>query len=344
MKTRLRNGLVLAFGLCVIGFSIWNNVHKPRVLILQSYDPDYPWTRDINTGLRRVLDGKKDWAIRWYYMDTKRQPWPEYKRNIGIVVRRMVDAWRPDVIIAVDDDAQEYVGKYYCNDPHIKIIFSGVNLGTESYGYDKARNVTGLLERQPLADVKDAILAYARLRGRAEELRIAFIDDQSETVRGDESRIRTFPWAPLRLVSSELVSDFEAYQRAVRKAQKDADIILTSVYRGLQRSPTNRSLVPPTEVVKWVNENATIPMIGSTSFHAEDGGMLAIGTSPFEQGEVPAKLAMEILDQGRKPSELPVQESRQFVVAMRQREIARRDFRLPRVYEAAARSVNKFYP
>jgi len=57
----------------------------------------------------------------------------------------------PDVLIAVDDNAQKYAAKYFVNHPRIKIVFSGINGSVQPYGYDTANNVTGILERNPFA-------------------------------------------------------------------------------------------------------------------------------------------------------------------------------------------------
>ncbi len=48
------------------------NASKPRVMILQSYHPDYAWTREVDVGLKRVVRKWTDYTVTWHYMDTKK--------------------------------------------------------------------------------------------------------------------------------------------------------------------------------------------------------------------------------------------------------------------------------
>jgi hypothetical protein len=124
----------------------WYNMSKPSILILHSYDKDYPWVRDINIGLNRVLNNKYLYQVRWYYMDTKRHPYDNYKESAGIAARNLIEQTQPDVVIAMDDDAQKFVTQFFKNHPKIKIVFGGVNREVKDYGFDQSNNVTGILE------------------------------------------------------------------------------------------------------------------------------------------------------------------------------------------------------
>lgn len=231
---------------------IAHNMSKPRILILQSYGPDYAWTRDIDVGIRRVL-GDGGYVLRWHYMDLKRHPWLESKQSAGVQARHVIDEWQPDVLIAIDDDAQEYAAKYYVNKPGIRtgirIVFAGTNGSVSPYGYDKAGNVTGILERKPLAALRDALLQLGLLtRGG---MRIVEICDASETVKLDHEFIADFDWKPLRYTGAHLLKTYDEWQHAILAADREADVILTTNYRRLSRSATDRTLVPPGEVMAW---------------------------------------------------------------------------------------------
>ncbi|CAK0767007.1 ABC-type uncharacterized transport system, periplasmic component [Gammaproteobacteria bacterium] len=450
-----------ATALAVIAF----NINKPRLLILQSYHRDYAWTRDVDTGIRRILDDKRHYATRWFYMDTKRHPWPDYRKNVGQAARRLIEQWQPDVVLAVDDDAQEYVMKYYVDDPHIRIVFAGVNGEVTPYGYDRANNVTGILERKELQAVKEA-LSLVTVRRRAgsasgttrvepvvqrdrpktvrggetprsgadvrtsscsswdyrwlrsfsrwqnmiqgvtescdeddlvrtfdwspirlanppprmltspwatrreasnrteplpspppvpvtnrtegptsvrPDIRIIHLGDGSESVRSDEVFIRAFDWHPIRLVESRLVQTFPEWQAVVEGAAGRTDFILTTNYRKLTRSATDRTLVPPFEVVSWTLAHSPVPVIGTNGFFVEDGGYFAIGTSPFEQGEVAAKMAVDIIDREIVPRAIPIASTKEFVVFMRGSKMEEIGLHLPRLYESFARATNNYF-
>lgn len=343
MKLRLETWVIAAFLIGSISLLAWFNISKPRVLILHSYDKEYSWVRDVNIGLKRTLDKRRDISIRWHYLDTKRHPSAEYKVKAGITARTLIDKINPDVIIAVDDDAQQYVTRYYLNHPHIKIVFAGVNNEPQTYDFDHASNVTGILERVPLDALKESLLIAAQRNGLKLPLRIRFIGDQSETVKGDEKFFSSYAWAPFKILDSRLVKTFAEWQQVVLESAGKTDFLITSNYRKVMHSDSDPTLVPANELIAWTESHSTTPVIGTNGFFAEDGGMLAIGTSPYEQGEVAARLATEILDHGKQPNQLPILATRQFVVAMRNAEIQKRHFDLPKVYEAAARASNKFF-
>lgn len=342
MKLRLEILAISVFLVGSITLLAWFSISKPRVLILQSYDKDYSWVRDINIGLKRVLDPRRDFSVRWHYLDTKRHPTPEFMTKAGSTARRMINEAPPDVIIAVDDDAQQYVARYYLNHPTIKIVFAGVNNEPEAYGFDRAGNVTGILERLPLAALKESLLIAAQRNNLKSPLRIQFIGDRSESVQGNEKYFRKYDWAPLQVLDSKLVKTFPEWQQAVLESAGKVDFLINANYRKLMRSATDHRLVPASELIAWTESNSPVPVIGTNGFFVEDGGMLAIGTSPYEQGEVAAKLAVQILDRGTPPKQLPFLVTRQFIVAMRETAIRNRHFDMPQVYEASARAGNKY--
>ncbi|MBF0190123.1 MAG: hypothetical protein HQL99_03115 [Magnetococcales bacterium] len=321
----------------------WFNGHKPKIMILHSYDSDYSWVKDVNVGLHRVLDQHRDHSVHWYYLDTKRHPWPEFKTNASTAMRRMIDTAPPEVIIAIDDDAQHYVTRHLIDHPTIRIVFAGVNNQPADYGFDQARNVTGILERLPMAALRETLLLIAQHNAMRQPLTIRFIGDRSETVLGDEKNFRAHDMTPIRVLDSRLVDTFDAWQQAVRESAGQADFLITSNYRRIRRSATGQELVPARELIDWTERHATMPLIGTNGFFAEDGGMLAIGTSPFEQGEVAARLALELIGTHPPIHPPPLRVTEQFVVAMRAPLVQARHLILPRIYEAAARSINKYY-
>jgi ABC-type uncharacterized transport system substrate-binding protein len=344
MKRPLETLLIGLFLVSSVILLAWFNASRPRILILHSYDRDYSWVKDVNNGLKRVLDTHRDYNVEWHYLDTKRHPWPDYKTNAGIAARRKIEARRPDVVIAIDDDAQNYVMRHYVNDSRIRIVFAGVNNTPQDYGYAGASNVSGILERLPLDALKESLQTIAARNSLPQPLRIRFIGDRSETVLGDEKYFRSHDWSPLVVQESRLVDTFDQWQQAVRDAATDTDVLVTSNYRKVLRSPGKNTLVPAAEVISWTEQNARPLFIGTNAFFAEDGGMLAIGTSPFEQGEVAAKLASTLIAHGPPtPPATPFHLTQQFVVALRGTALRQRHLELPRIYEASARASNKYF-
>ena len=337
--------LMAVFLLGALTVFISVNVSKPRVLVLHSYDTEYIWTRDINVGLTRVLLGKA-YTTRWHYMDTKRNPDEAFKQRSGILARRIIDDWDPNVIIAVDDDAQRYAVKSYANHPKIKIVFAGINGEIAPYGYDKASNVTGILERKQWRGVKNLIEETIRPRVPADRpVKISYVGDTSGSVKEDTKFLNEFDWKPFVLHRSKLVKTFDEWKAEVKRADAEADVLLTTNYRRIQVSDADeKKMVPPEEVVKWTEENTKkVPVLGTNGFYVEDGGMMALATSPFEQGRVAGEMTIQIIDKKVSPQSIPVQETQQFISYMRAERMLANNFKVPPVYESFSRAMNNYY-
>ncbi|MDB5803760.1 MAG: ABC-type uncharacterized transport system, periplasmic component [Betaproteobacteria bacterium] len=353
-KSKLVKVLMALFIIGALVAFIGTNLAKPRILVLHSYDLDYSWVRDVNVGLNRVLRGKP-YNVRWHYMDTKRNPSNDFRERAGLLARRIIGDWKPDLIIAVDDDAQKYAVMYYAVTPSeakklakkpVQIVFVGLNGEPKPYGYDLAMNATGILERKQWTAVKNLIGDAVRPRVPAgREVRIAYVGDSSGSVKEDTKFIDSFDWSPYKLVRSKLVSTYDEWKAEVARANNEADVLLTTNYRRIQETAADaKRMVEPADLVKWTEDNTPkIPVIGTNGFYVEDGGMIAIATSPFEQGEVGARMAVDILDRGRDPKTIPVQSTQEFIVYMRADRVRQNNFPVPRVYESFARAMNNYY-
>eukprot|EP01037_Dinobryon_pediforme_P011688 gene11688-11777_t len=183
--------------------------HRKTLLILHSYGSDYAWVRDVNIGVKRVIRGKTNYNILWHYMDTKNHPEEEYKQKAGIIARRVVDYVKPDVVLAIDDDAQGYVMKHYLNRDDIQIVFAGVNAKPSQYGYDKGTNVTGVLERIPYEGIKN---------GRAKASDIPIQNSPFPMVFMSEER--------LKIAGMSFPQIYEAFARATNNYLRNLSKVL----------------------------------------------------------------------------------------------------------------------
>lgn len=233
MSKLIKQWLIIIFLLLTISLLAWFKLTQPRILVVQSYDTDYSWTRDIDIGLRRVFDGNLHYKVQWHYMDTKKHTDKSYKERAGKLTIQEIESYRPNLIIAVDDDAQKYAVKRYANQPGINIIFAGINGSVESYGYNQATNVTGIYERKPLHSLRNALSEMRDQHNEPLGRRIAHIGDQSDSVIEDSKDIETMKWAPFELISSKRVSTFEQWKAAVNDASKNADVIMLSNYQNI---------------------------------------------------------------------------------------------------------------
>ena len=102
--------LVVAFA----GLVTSHNQTKSRILIIHSYNLDFPWVPQVNGGIQQYLaNNPSDIVIRYQYMDLKNHPSCDFFRSAANDARLLIQDWQPQVIIIVDDLGQSLVGVNY---------------------------------------------------------------------------------------------------------------------------------------------------------------------------------------------------------------------------------------
>lgn len=338
---RLVQAAMALFFLLTGFFVVWENYRKPRLMVLHSYGTDYVWTRDINEGVKRVLAKNHWFTVRYHYLHTNRFNSEDELRRSSQAGRQAVEQFRPDVLLAIDDHAQELVGKYYLNDPRMKIVFAGLNGEITPYGYDKANNVTGIMEHKQFKPVQEMITGIWGDQGRPP--RLAHLSDQSMASTTDTAEAEKFAWLPLIYSGGTKVGDFVAWKKKALELTKQVDFLLVSGYRQMPYGDGRKEFVPADEVMAWTLANVTVPVIGLNAFNSRDGAMLSLGVSPYEQGEVSTQMAVDLLNGSKKIGDLPIRPASQYVVSMSQKGLERYRIKPPQVFEAFARATNNYF-
>jgi hypothetical protein len=341
--------LMATFFAMLVGLVLHSNINRPRILVLHSYHPEYPWTMMVEEGLRRGLDRHSWIQVRHHYMDTKRRSNAEHLRRAGAAARAAIEKTDPDVVIAVDDYAQLLAARHYVNHPKIKIVFAGVNGGVEKYGYEGAENVTGIFERKPVVAIRETIELLMRAAGREvgdRTTRVALLSDATLSSGLDADHLARADWAMLNYAGHRQVTDFEAWKAEVGALSASADFILIAGYRKLKArldaGPREVS-VSAAEVMRWTERHATVPAIGINVYSTGDGAMLSIGPSGYHQGSTAARMAEKIIEGGIKPRDIPFETSRQYLVSYRASSLERHKFAVPAVFEAFARATGNYH-
>ena len=347
-KKSIATLLMAVFFVAMVSSVGWVNSKRPRVLILHSYATNYVWTREINVGLKRTL-GNQSWInVRYHYMNTKKKSNKGHKKRAGISAREAIENIKPDVVIAIDDDAQKYAAKHYFNHPKINVVFAGINGSPKPYGYVGAKNVTGILERKPVAAIKEVVQFFTKNSPAGTVInsktpRVLFLADSSHSTERDAKFMAKFNWNPVNYVGVETASSFGQWKKKVKSMRSKTDFLLVGGYRKLHRSGPNSKFVPAKEVMQWTEKNSPVMVLGINFFNTDDGAMLSVGVSPYEQGEVSSQLALRIIKDGRKANSLPHRTSSQYVISMRRSALEKRKIDVPQIFEAFARATNNYY-
>jgi len=352
MITTLKFIIVIALMVLII-------VHKnntPRILVIHSYNVDYSWTRDVNIGLNRKLKGNHDIIVRFHYMDLKTNPGEEFRRKAKATAHKLIQTWRPDIIILFDDRAQELVAKNTCREdkqePNFKeyndihIVFGGVNSRKDCYDYG-TNKVTGIFERKPLEALRQLLIQIGRNR-KLEKPKIAFLGDESPSIKSEISTYSQFRWKDLVWLGDKQVNTLEKWGKQVEELSLQADILLVTNYRQLKENKKEETnFVEPKKVMMKTLQNFKrdgfqLPVVGMNYFNVDDGAPIAVGPSPYEQGSEAGEAALQIARGTKTGGSIPVKKTRQFIISIKKDELDKCQIKLPPIYEAFARATGNF--
>ncbi|MBA3037709.1 MAG: hypothetical protein FP814_14600 [Desulfobacterium sp.] len=284
-----------------------DEISAKKVLVVHSYHPQYEWVSTISRGIKRVFEQAKNVQVETFYMDTKIKTSEEWKIESGRQARKIISDWNPDVVITVDDNAQEYVGKYYAGKERPKIVFCGVNNKPEKYGYPSS-NITGILEHP---HIKETLALLTRVIPAVKK--IAVISDNSSTSVGAVEYIKDqHQILDKKTVTYDMPATFSQWKSCITSYQKKADVVLVYMYHTIKQKSKQESM-PPRQVMEWTVANCSIPIAGFFNFTIDDGALLGVVESGIEQGREAAIVAMGLLE-GKDIKQFPIKTAKKGIV------------------------------
>ena len=326
---------VVAFLALLVGF----NATKPRILVLNSKPEDSAWTRKFHEGATDALKrNRRPVSVEWSYLDFEANGGRLSPAVEQAEVERTMRRFQPDVLIAVDDEANSRVARDYVGREKTRIIYVSIDRAPARYGYEGARNVSGIADRLPVAAFRD----LADVVGKGAPMRIALLGVDSETGQAEMAQIGAFDWSPHRVVASATVRTADEWEKFVLGA--DADMLLVLDSDRLPRSASEPAMVAANELIRWTEENSPALPVGTNVNFVDAGGALSFAPPPDDYGEKAIQLALDWLDERDTPGAPPPVESSHFEVAVRQAQLARRGIVLPPVYLEAARENGTLHP
>lgn len=275
-----------------------------KVLLVQSYHAGYSWTDEITAGVKKGLRGTGV-QLSIFYMDTKRKTGEAWKVKAGQMAKEKLVSFKPDVVIAADDNAQEYFAKFYVGKPWPEIVFCGVNANPSKYGYP-AVNVTGILERVFFIRSMDLLQQI-----KPEVKTVAVITDNGVTSDAALAYMKTLE-LPLKVVSIDQPATFSKWQVKIKQYQDTADAIAIIGYQTVKKSGGSSSL-SPAAVMAWTMAHNTKPTVGFLDFAVRAGVLCGIAESGAEHGLKAAELALKILG-GKKAGDFPITKANQGIM------------------------------
>ncbi len=300
--------LLLAFLIfyCVSGVSAQQE-RQPvkRILVVHSYhEGQKNHVGRMKRGVDDILN-KSGFQVKHFYMDTKRdssRSWMEISGKLALELARL---WKPDLVIALDDNAQKYFARFLAEKEGAPIVvFSGVNADPAIYGFP-AENVTGVLERPNIEESISLLMKICPNKIK----RMLFISDKSATTDPFFSYLKTLT-LPVTIVAEKQPLTFAAWKQVIDEYKDDVDAIGIYVSRTVKKAPDANETVPETELIDYINKTTNLPTVGFFDSAAKAGILCAVSVSMEEQGRQAALIALDLLRKNKEIKDIKILPSR----------------------------------
>ena len=276
----------LLVGLSCAGYSYSKGYRGKKVLFIDSYHEGYAWSDGITRGVERGLrnSGVQLKIIR---MDTKRNSDVAFKEKAAQKAKKVIDRFKPDVVIAADDNASKFLVKPYYKDGDLPFVFCGVNWDAEVYGYPYA-NATGMVEVAPIPTLIQQMQLWAKGD------RIGFLGPDILTAKKEADNYKKI--FGLKVIPY-YAKDYTDWKTGFVKLQNEVDMLIIASDGGLYNDHAE-------ELQRFVKSKTRIPTGACYDFMIPYA-LVGVIKVAEEQGKWSAATALKILD-GTPPSEIPI--------------------------------------
>lgn len=264
-----------------------------RVCWVDSYHKGYAWSDTLEKAIKDVFF-ETDLTFEIFRMDTKRNKSQAQIKKSARQVKKKIDNFNPDLIIASDDNAQKHLIVPFYRETELPVVFCGVNRDVRPYGYP-ASNITGMIEITSLTKLIALLEPYAKDKS------IGYLAGETETERKLFNQYRDDVYRDR--LKKYLVSSMAEFKAAFLRAQNETGILYFSNYAGIHDWNIQ-------EAEKFVSLNLQIPS-GSNIAHMERLVACTVAHKADEQGRYAALTALKILN-GESPQSIPMVKNQEF--------------------------------
>lgn len=256
-----------------------------KVLVVYSYHKGYVWTDLIQKGISAAL-APSGAEVETVYLDAKRHPAPEAVRKAAKAAWGKLDAFKPDLVLAADDQAQEYFARDAASSGKAKVVYCGINGEPGKYGYP-SKNAVGIVEK-----------VYARELGQLlsslrENVRtVVVLSDKNSSSSLALQQISAEKNLPFKIAAVVQTGTLAEWKKAVMYWRGKTDAILVADYAALRDGD---GLADMTATMEWTAANVQIPVAALHDFAVRDGALCGVSVSAYAHGFAAGRLAADVL-------------------------------------------------
>jgi ABC-type uncharacterized transport system substrate-binding protein len=248
-----------------------------KILYIDSYHEGYEWSDGITRGVQSMLEGT-DVELKIFRMDTKRNTSKNFIRKAAVDAKMLIEEYQPDVVIASDDNASNYLIEPFYKDADLPFVFCGINWDASMYGYPY-KNATGMVEVASVPELLELLKPYAKGD------RLAYLAADVTTARKEGLYYRKM--FDLE-VDERYVKTFAEWADVYAKLQNECDLLIFGNNAGINDWDD-------AQAEQVVMKETQIPT-GALYDFLEQFALIGYTKVAEEQGEWAAKAALQILN------------------------------------------------
>lgn len=234
LNTRIAKKLGITFSAEFLESANFVPTHTGKIAFINSYHCGYEWSDKIEQAFLKSIGindsaGKGEYNaeglhIRFFYLDGKRNPAQESVTKRSSETFSELNQWKPDLIVAADDDAAKYlVAPHYMN-TDMPVLFCGLNWGASVYGFP-TENIRGMVEVAPVIELIDFLIPLAKGK------RIGYIG--ADVLSESKELYHYKNTLNISFHDGALVKSVEAWKALYRRLQTTCDIVIILSYVGI---------------------------------------------------------------------------------------------------------------
>lgn len=286
MKKTLRIILSLALVLSVSSLSMAADLSGKKILFIDSYHAGYGWSDGITEGIQSVISSSGV-ELKIVRMDTKRNGSDEFKAQAALEARAVIESFKPDVVIAADDNASKFLVMPHYKNAALPFVFCGVNWDAAGYGYPY-KNATGMVEVTPVPQLIEQLAPFAK------GTKIGYLAPDILTAKKEVANWdKAFGLKP----ETFFAKDFEDWKKGFKELQQKTDIVIIDSDGGLYKDNA-------ADMKAFVESNTKKPIGASFDFMAPYA-LITFAKVAQEQGQWSGEAALKILS-GTAPADIPI--------------------------------------
>lgn len=256
-----------------------------KVLFIDSYHEGYPWSDGIAKGIKNVLGDKAELKI--HHMDTKNNTGEDFMKKAAEKAKAVIDEWKPNVVIAADDNASKYLIKPFYADKDLPIVFCGLNWDCSVYGFP-TKNICGMEE----VSLVKPLLAQMKQFAKGEKIGFLTVDNTTGHKEAENYK-KKFNLA----LTEKYAKSFDEWKKAFKELQTETDMVILENVVGIKdwdekaakEFVLNETKVPTGCVLDFV---APYVLVGYTKLAEEQGEWAAAAALKIIKGETPKEIGV----------------------------------------------------